>query len=136
MEEEKKWTDEEIRQAVSDQYNIIERGVYKCVGVHCEKEFNSEFALSLHTLSIITETALLYLSLPVYAPIKIGSLLWTNREKKIKNSIIQNSKLILLILSLPVTWPLVKYLNKKSKVKIYIFNTFYSIYRVKIKILF
>ena len=108
-------TNEEIKKLYLDN---MENGIYKCIG-HCEKDFNSESTLAMHQLGVLMKECILiglfFLCLPIYGPFRVGSNIWNNRNKN-KSSIF---KTILVILSLPVTLPLLA-LSKlfiKEKVK-------------------
>jgi hypothetical protein len=119
MEESVKLVESVTNEEIEKQYfDNLENGIYKCIG-HCEKDFNSEDALILHGLCINIkvwiEIGLFFLCLPIYAPFRVGKYIWNNRNKNKKSTL----RTILVILSLPVTLPLLA-LSKlfiKDKVK-------------------
>lgn len=64
-----------------------------------KKELNSEELKD--TLKDCGKLSLFILSLPIYAPFKVGNFLWNNRKQSGNSTF----KTILLILSIPVTLP-------------------------------
>ncbi len=74
-----------------------------------EKELNSEELKD--TLKDCLKLSLFILSLPIYAPFRVGNILWNNRNQNGNSTF----KTILLILSIPVTLP-VFLLGKVKKI--------------------
>jgi hypothetical protein len=74
-----------------------------------KKELNFEELKD--TLKDFVNLSLFILSLPIYAPFRVGNMLWNNRNQSGNSTF----KTILLILSIPVTLP-VFLLDKVKKI--------------------